>query len=292
MPDSLKPQATEHELMNEQAMNLGSYQRLDDRTPFDGTLDKFGEIRLRLATINSPETNRDNFNTTNELATENVVNVNNGKVTLRWEDTPGGVIRPTELGGEWKYNKENDSINPEERDFTANTINSAREMVDLTSPFIWTGSDNYCGFNYIPPVGSKVIVGFRKHGFPLILGYLPTFFKCLYPVLKPGEMCIKGYGNNYTHWRWSDKIDMKAWSKAGEIDKDDPEKAKTNVGDITVWLRLNANDGYLKLSVTDGGSGKGSAIHMTPDIITVTTGTYNLQIRDLINIDAPKITQN
>lgn len=283
---------SDSELMTEQKLNLNSYHRLDDAAPYGGQVDKFGEIRLRLATIDSPEINRTGFDSINELDTTNVVNVNSGKVTLKWEDVPGGVVRPTELSGTWKYNPDQDSINPEERDFNNNTITSSREMVDLTSPFIWTGDANYCGFNYIPPIGSRVIVGFRKHGFPLILGYLPKYFKVLYPVLKPGEMCIKGHGNNYTHWRHSDKLDMKVWSNKGEIDKDDPYKKKENQTSNVIWLRLNANDGYILMSVTDSTNGKTSAFNISGDVVTVTTGTYNLQVRDLINIDAPKITQN
>lgn len=289
MPGDIEKLAEDDALQTEHDLNIAAYNRLNNKPLYDGTLDRFGEIRLRLAVIANPEIGKtaDGYK---ELEVDKHVNLNTGKVNLKWEDMPGGIIRDKDLDGEWKKNTEGDSINPEERESSGQDTTSEREMVDLTSPFVWTGGTNWCGMNYIPPVGSRVIVGFRKHGFPLILGYLPADFTVMKPILKPGETCIKGYGNNYAHFRWSDKLDLKAWTGEGNPDPDDPNGEKTSGDGTTIWIRLNANDGYLRLSV--GGKGGGSAINMTSNDITITTGTYNLQVRDLINIDSPKITQN
>lgn len=262
MANVVKPNSEERRettsLQNSYIQNTNSYNRLEERAPYDGTMDRFGDTRLRLAKIDNPEINRNKNDLVDPLNTVNVINHNNGNITLKWLDMPGGVIRPSDTGGEWKYVREKDEYYPENRDYDEWDISSRREQVSLAHPFIWADNKNYCGFNYLPPVGSVVVVGFRKLGFPVILGYIPTHYKICYPILKPGEMVMKGYGNNYTHWRWSDKIDMKAWSAAGTKDIDDPDvreqinsEPKVDTSNCTLWLRLNANDNYIVMSAEE-----------------------------------------
>ena len=245
--------------------------RIPDRSAYDGMVDNLGEVRLRIALIENPEIQRSDYINLDASDVQGVYNLNTGKVALSWADLPGGVIRPAEVDGQWKYDQKEDKYNPEERTFNDWDIQSRREMVDLTHPFIWADNKNWCGYNYIPPVGSKVVVGFRKHGFPIILGYLPTHYKICYPVLKPGETCNKGYGNNYIHNRWSDKLDLKAWSVAGDVDKDDPSKSKVNASDCTLWIRMDANNRHIKISATDASPAHTSVIYLKPESITMTT---------------------
>jgi hypothetical protein len=269
-------QATNQELQNSQSQNMGSFNRLSQRSPYDGALDKNGELRLRLAMVDNPEITRNANKILDPLDVKNIVNLSTGKITLKWLDIPGGAIRSSELGGKWEEVADNSKYNPEEREFDNWDIQSRREMVELTHPFMWANNKNWAGFNYIPPVGSIVIVGFRKQGLPIILGYAPTHFKICYPVLQPGEMSMKGFGNNYAHWRWSDKTDFKVWSIKDEIDIDDPKKIKKNETDCTLWLRLNANDRYIKMQATevDKSPQKAHQSHST----TLTISPKSLQI--------------
>ena len=179
------------------------------------------------------------------------------------------------MGGNWTYDKSKDAYNPEERTYDDWDIQSRREMVDLCYPFIWSDGTNWCGYNYIPPIGSKVVVGFRRHGFAVMLGYLPTYYRAAYPPLKPGEICNKGYGNNYIHNRWSDKLDLKAWSVAGAVDLDDPAKTKTNASDCTLWIRLDANNRHIKISATSASPAQSSVIYLKPESITMSTADLN-----------------
>ncbi len=233
-------------------------RKVSYRATDDGIYDKFSDLRLRLAIVDNYEFQRDRDQFFDPLDTRYIVNTNTGKIALKWIDLPGGVLRPKSLGGFWTYMRENDYYYPEDRDYNDYNIESRREMVSLTHPFIWTGYENYCGFNYSPPVGSVVIVGFRKHGFPLILGYLTSDFKICYPPLRPGEMVMKGYGNNYIHWRWSDKLDMNVKSEENADDIDDPDlrdeqdgESKANVTNCNLWLRLNSNDRHIEIIASE-----------------------------------------
>ena len=276
-------------LLQQQLLDIAKYYELDRARPANsGYTSSFDGLKMKTATISSPEVSSQGGY--DEMDPNGHINMNTGQCNLSWESIPGGVIRPNFLQGEWKNTKTGTSMNPEERTSTGQATTSAREMVDMASPAIWTGGSNWCGMNYMPPVGSRVVVGSGQNGKPQITGYLPADYSVCNPILQMGETCIKGYGNNYIHLRQSDKLDLKAWAGSGDMDPDDPNKSKTNSAGSTVWLRLNADDGYMKLSV--GGDSDSSAIMITPDTITITTGTCNLQCRNLINIDAPQITQN
>jgi len=241
------------ELQNYQNSSLLTHNHLSSRDPYDGQLDKNAEIRLRLALIDNYELKREQDSSYDPINIKDVVNLNTGFVTLRWLDASGGVMRSNDFAGDWIYNQENSAYNPEDRTLNEWYIQSRREMVQLTYPFMWSNTTNYCGMNYIPPVGSIVIVGFRKLGLPIILGFLSNNYKTLYPILKPGEISIKGYGNNYIHNRQSDKLDLTAWSKIGEKDIDDPHKLKVNQKNYKMWIRINANDGNINLIARDYG---------------------------------------
>ena len=311
----IRPSVTEQvqtkTLQNSYIDHMNASNRLDDRTPYDGTLDRYGELRLRIAVIDNHEIKRQQYSKIDPLDTKEIVNLNTGCVVLRWLDMPGGIIRDANTAGKWEHNKkyEHTSVNkhenidestnmsntsdpyilgmPENRNHDEWNITSRREMVELTHPFMWSSIDNYCGMNYLPPVGSVVIVGFKKHGLPIILGYVPTNYTICKPILKPGEITMKGYGNNYIHWRQSDKLDMKVWAekdgKDGKkhVDNDDYENAKVNKADCTMWLRMNANDRYIMISA-EGENPDDSKNHKTnlvikPESITVnTTGTFKV----------------
>ncbi len=261
--------SSEDMALNSQYMkNNSTFNRLNSSSPQGGMADQYSDIRIRLAIIDNPEIKRDKNSQINPLDINGSINVNTGKIALRWVDSPGGIIRTQDLSGQWTYNPDKDKYNPEDRDFQEWSITSQREQVSLSHPFIWANNENWCGINYLPPAGSIVIVGFRKQGMPLILGFVQTHYQICEPPLKLGEIVNKGYGNNYIHNRWSDKLDLKAWSNAGNLDKDDPYRKKINTASCTLWIRLNANDRYIEMIATGtNSSGEESPLNKYPQEI-------------------------
>ena len=214
------------------------------------SIDENYDICLRIATIDNPTVNRISPIGLNPLDTTNAVNENVGKVCLRFEGLGSGILN---IGGEGKSDNGNVSYNAEDRTLNEMGNTSTRETVDLTYPFLWSGPTNWCGINYLPPVGAKVIVGFAKNNRPMILGYLNENYKMCYPPLKPGEIMTKGYGNNYIHNRWSNKVDLKAWAKKGEQDRDDSSGSMSAKQDCVAMIRLDADNGFIELSVNGTG---------------------------------------
>lgn len=214
------------------------------------SIDKNFDICLRVATIDNPTVNRVSPVGFNPLDTENVINENVGKVCLRFEGLGSGIVN---IGGAGSAGEKDFSYNPEDRTLNEFGNTSTRESVGLTYPFMWAGPANWCGINYLPPVGAKVIVGFAKNNRPMILGYLNENYKMCYPPLRPGEILTKGYGNNYIHNRWSNKLDLKAWAKSGEQDRDDSSGSMSAKNDCVAMLRLDADNGFIELTVNGTG---------------------------------------
>ena len=152
---------------------------------------------------------------------------------------------------------------------------------------------------------------------PLILGYTNNSFNACEPFIKPGEICTKGYGNNYILNRWSDKLDLKAWTDQGAAYKDDSSGTKVNGSSCTLWIRLDANNRTIKLSATDANPAVSTTIFLMPDSLkiattdvsggsnagtttyfqdsknaAITSETIQLKASKAINMNAPLITQN
>ena len=218
------------------------------------------------------------------------INMNQGTCCLTWENSIGGICNPPWMANTTKQTTEGRSINPEECTSSGQSTNSTQQTVQMTSPAMWTGDGNWCGLNYMPPVGSRVLVGEGANGDQQIQGYLPADFSSIRPILQMGETCIKGFGDNYIHCRTSDKIDIHASSGASNYDFDDPNKEKQNTQGSTLWIRLNANDCQIKISAA--GDSESTAMVMTDNNITITTGTFIVRAREQIIMSAPKIMQN
>jgi len=258
----------------------------------DGLTDKMQEIRLKIGIIENFEIDRNPSNF-DPLDVKGVVNMTTGKVTIRWVDIPGGVVGASSKSttGKYKLIKENQNELPE---LTKTYISddSRKEYVPLTHAFIWADDKNWCGFNYIPPIGSRVIVGFQKRGAPTILGYLPTHYKIFEPILKPGEMCLKGYGKNYIHLRNTNKLDIKAWSVSGESDTDDPDRKEFVKSGTTLWIRLNADQGFIRISASNGESENYSGFLVTPDSVSLMSGGSDGGTTFLMDKNQFKITSS
>ena len=163
------------------------------KPPYDGKLDKFGDVRIRIGIVDNPLIQRKNENKIDEKDPFNVVNMVTGKVSIRWMEQKGGVLRPPEFG---EYGLEGEL--------------SDRESVTLNHPIMWANDINWFGINYLPPVGSVVLAGFRKHGIPVLLGFIQSHYEVVYP-LELGEIMNKGYGQNTSHWKMNDEQEHKAW---------------------------------------------------------------------------------
>lgn len=256
-------------------------------TPVNVTPDRFDEVRIRLGQIDNYLIER-NGSKIDPLKVDNVINMNTGKVVIKWVEYNGGIVRPEQFGypsegyvEDWKYSPEKDSKYPEER--TLNCYNhdkaSEKEMLELSHAFIWNNGSNWCGMNYLPPVGSIVIVGFKKNNMPVILGYMPTDYKSCNPYIKPGETILKGYGSNYIHWRWSNKLDINVKSKKGEVDLDDPYKKQTYPNTINMWMRFDCYTRNLIIDInqTDGNKSR-TIFEIKPELLKVTSGSNTLSV--------------
>lgn len=224
------------------------------------TNDKYSDLRLRLAVINN--STQQNYKNKESLDLTNVYDPIQGKVVIQWmKGNNNGVNAIERLSGTWEYKRENNDYNIKNRK-PIYQVDSSMPNVKLTSPFIWTGDNGKsCGINYVPPNNSICIIGNKESTQPLILGYLPSNPAVLYPALKPGEVSISGYGNNFIHWSQSDKITIYCRSNVDEYDKDDKDyidnrdKCKKNAADCEIEININANDRYIEiLSIEKNGN--------------------------------------
>ena len=222
-------------------------------------LDKNTVVFLRTAKIWNPKLDELNPVSTNNLEVKSAVNESTGRVILTLNLS--GFVSPVQQN---MTSYTNISYNPEDRTFDEVQNSSNEEKIPLTYPFIWVGQDTWCGFNYLPPLNSEVIIGFGKRHDAYILGFLNRSYKECYPCLKPGEICIKGAGNNYIHNRWSNKLDLYAASSAGDQDKDAASREESAADDCTLWIRLDADNGHIELTATGGGAGQSSGIFISP----------------------------
>lgn len=213
-------------------------------------LEEHYAIQLRVATIENPLKGIKSPISKDPLEIDQVINDNLGTVCLRYNDLNVGAIQPNGTGK--KINK-TISYSAEDRTYNEFANSDTRPIVPLTYPFIFANAYNWCGMNYLPPVGSKVIIGFGKQNFPYILGFLVEKYMAMTPPLLPGEVCIKGWGNNYIHWHWSNKLDIIAKAKQGAQDLDDSSGGKTANADSRVAIQLDADNGMLTLMVGETG---------------------------------------
>lgn len=213
-------------------------------------LEEHFAVQLRIATIENPQRSITSPISKDPLETKHVVNLSTGKVCLRFNDlnVGAGILK-----AEGRKPNQNLSYSSEDRTLNELYDSDNTQNIPLTYPFIFANAKNWCGINYIPPVGSKVVVGFGKANFPIILGYLNEAFKVMTPPLLPGEVCIKGWGNNYIHWKWSNKLDIVAGAQQGAQDLDDSSGGKSANADSRVKITLDGDNGTLSLTVNGTG---------------------------------------
>lgn len=263
------------------------------KPPYDGKLDKYGDVRLRIGIIDNPTIKRDPNARIDPLDPYNVINMTTGKVTIRWMEQPGGLIRPDEFGSYGKNGEESD-----------------REMLTLSHPVIWADDRNWMGLNYVPPIGSVVIVGFRKHNIPVILGFLQPNYQVNDPI-DPGEIMIKGYGHNSSYWTMHDELIHKAWvvqneSRPVELMDAPGRKYKWANAPYTVNLKLrikawidprNPNDKKEMIElyaqrIKDGTVTDESVLEVRPESVSMTTSSPSSGESSSLTIGASGINMN
>lgn len=219
--------------------------------------DSNNQLRLRTAIVGNSRVST--AETKDPLDMINSLNQANGTIAISYMNGVSGTGPLADIEAQKsEYIKSNNTYNFNDRKFNYNT-SSTDANIKITSPYIWTGkdrddNDNWCGFNYVPLQNSIAILGNKETGQPLILNYIPSNPSVLLPALKPGEIAISGYGNNYLHFSQSDKITLHCESKEGKTDMDDPNyldensnTLKTNVANCTIDIQANANDRMIKI---------------------------------------------
>jgi hypothetical protein len=207
-------------ISDEAEVNFMTAYRNDLTNPFE----KFAEVRLRVGVIDNPTLARENDGLIDPLNPKKIINTVKGKFSIRWLNVEGGLIR----GG--LYDESTDENNYDDL--------SDREPLSFTHPVMWANDSNWMGFNYLPPVGSIVVVGFRTNNFPVMLGFVQSHYQVCEP-LRLGEMMLKGYGKNTSHWKQTNEIEHKAWINQGDKDA---SGAHSNQ-DVYLKLRLKASSG-------------------------------------------------
>lgn len=133
----------------------------------------------------------------------NIVNTTSGTVSIKWIDGDGvGVQLPQ--GFEVEV--------PAGTQVTAEQLATILEPVLMSSSGVWgglnpsTGLIMVSGIEYVPPVGSVVVVGFIVGGRPVILGYILPNYMLLYnsensyfEPLSPGELRFSSFGGSYIY---------------------------------------------------------------------------------------------
>lgn len=255
-------------------------QYFSNRKPVNVDSEGNDDFRIRVGIIDNYMIER-NGKIEDPLNIDRVINMKNGKVAIRWLSYNGGMLRSDSYGypsagypQDWKYIPSKDSKYPEKRTLDCYNHDKAsdREILDLSHAFIWANEDNWCGINSLPPVGTKVAIGFLKNNQPVILSCIQTNYKVCKPYLKPGETLIKGYGNNYVHFRQSNKIDIHADSIKGKIDIDDPRKKDTYPNTIDMWMRFDCYTRNLLLDVNqkDTNALYRSTMELKPEMTKIT----------------------
>lgn len=207
-------------------LRSASVSNESNKPAYDGKVDANGSVRLRIGVIDNPSIKRSDDKKIVPYDPLNVVNLETGQITVRWLEQDGGILKPSSFG---KYGQEGETSN--------------REPLKLTHPMIWANDVDWCGINYLPPVGSIVVVGFRKHNQPVVLGYIQSHYEVVTPI-ELGELMNKGYGNNSSHWKMSDEQEHKAWVIQGSSRpvkhlKDKPgRKYEFKPAPYTVGLKL------------------------------------------------------
>lgn len=168
-----------------------------NRPAYEGKLDSSGDVRLRLGIVDNPLIKRSSDKAIDPIDPYNVINLQTGHITVRWLEQDGGIVRSSSFG---KFGKEGED--------------SDKESLKLTHPMIWANDSNWCGINYLPPVGSVVVVGFRKHNQPVVLGYIQPHYEVVTDI-ELGEIMNKGYGNTTSHWKMHDEQEHKSWVEEG-----------------------------------------------------------------------------
>ena len=166
------------------------------------------------------------------------INPNQGTACFLYENLPGGEFRPTFMkgttkkiarasteGSEFRSFEDASSngieVNPEACTTSGYSTTSEQQTVRLPNNVQSAGGGNWCGSNNMPLVNGKFNMSRQPNGSmqpgAVVADDTP---EDMHPILRPGESCDKGFGNNYIHKRTSDKMDIICSAKKDGYDPD------------------------------------------------------------------------
>lgn len=165
------------------------------------------------------------------------------------------------------------------------------------------GKVNWTGSNSQPPSGAEIDFEF-VNGKPKAIGYSTSSgYDQVYPFLRPGMSCTKGFGDNYTVNGQGATYDIMVKAAKGEVDPaidyisanadavsgsggNGDIEIKTNENDEYARLTMDANNGKITLTITGGEHQYNSTIVMTGNDITCTTHCFRVIADDEIDLIA------
>jgi hypothetical protein len=178
-----------------------NFNKTLQKPAYDGKVDQYGDVRIRLGIIDNPSIQSRSADTeVDPLNPKDVINMSTGKFTVKWLEQQGGLVRNSK---DYSGTKKDDD-----------NSDSDREPMGLTHPIMWASADNWMGFHYMPPVGSIILVGFRKHNLPVLLGFVQSHYEIVTSI-ELGEMMMKGFGGNTSHWKMHDEQEHTAYVTEG-----------------------------------------------------------------------------
>lgn len=227
---------------------------------------------------------------------DGAINHRNFTLTLSSENTPPiGIFGPGSFGkNEIAGNNATASASDAAEESGPLQITSNQQITtQIMSPFLWTGGENWCGITYGMLSGTRTISQKLANGQSVALGCIAQDASVIEPLLDPGAVCIKGFGNNYIHWESADRLHIKvkssknandfAYDKGGQKTSVEP---KSTPNGSNMFITLDGHEETLTISVTGTEEQKTSTIVITGTTITCTTTDFIVNAEKNITMTA------
>ena len=231
--------------------------------------------------------------------TSTAINTKLGTVINAGEDLLNRGVRtsPGSLGKNQVAGAEDEASASDNSESGEDIQQSTNEQADtqIMSPILFTAGGNWCGLNYGMLNGARTMTQKMANGRYVVTGCMSQDHSSISPILKPGAICIKGFGDNMIHWHSSDLLEIKVGSEKGSNDfntnlggqKPNADARQTENGS-SMFINLDGHDESITISVTGTKDQKTSTIIIQGDTVTVNTTHFIVNAEEDATIDAKK----